>query len=163
MYVGRKKVNPKKQQLFIGLMVMLALWLIVASVLDRSPVRLILDAYHNMLGMEGQNWKSYGELEKENARLDSMVFEMKTSLEKLKQAIKYQQAVVKVESENLNMRNKPALGSEVILQLPVGSVVEILYFDEETFRIGGEYGKWCKIRYAGKEGWVWGNYLEMLN
>jgi uncharacterized protein YgiM (DUF1202 family) len=81
----------------------------------------------------------------------------------LRKSTNYQQAIVNVETESLNMRDKPVLGAEVVMKLPVGSVVEILYYDNETYRIGGEYGKWCKIRYTGKEGWVWGNYLELID
>jgi uncharacterized protein YgiM (DUF1202 family) len=148
----------------MALFVLLLLWLILSSIFNRSPVGLMMATVDYMLGSaNGKPSLSYTQLKNENERKDSLIAELQNALEMLKKSSGYQQAMVKVESESLNMRNKPALGSEVVLQLPVGTVVEVLYYDNETQRIGGDYGKWCKVRYAGTEGWVWGNYLELID
>ena len=73
----------------------------------------------------------------------------------------YKKAYVNVSNSTLNMRDKPDLVSNIILQIPNRSEVSILYFDNERYVMDGKYGRWCKIRYAGKEGWVWGNYLNI--
>lgn len=163
MYVGRKKVHPKKKQFFITLMLVIFVWLFLASLLDRSPVRLIMDGWHTMIGTSEDQYQTYSQLKKAVVHKDSLIATLTADLEMIKKAHNYKQGLVAVESENLNVRESPLIGASVLFQLPVGAIVEILYYDDETFRLGGEYGKWCKIRYAGKEGWVWGNYIEVIN
>lgn len=51
----------------------------------------------------------------------------------------------------LTMRGGKALASEALLQIPAGGAVELLEND----------GQWCKVRYAGKEGFVRAYYLGL--
>lgn len=69
-------------------------------------------------------------------------------------------AIISTTADALNMRDEPSLNSEIILKIPNGNKVGILYFDQEELFLDGAMGRWAKIRYADKEGWVWGNYLE---
>ena len=70
-------------------------------------------------------------------------------------------AIINVNTSSLNMRQEPSLESEVLIRIPNGSRVSILYFDEEQLFLEGAMGQWCKIKYADQEGWVWGNYLQL--
>lgn len=147
----------------ISVLLLLLVWILMASVFNRSPVGLLTATVDYMFGEEvSATHPSYADLRKQNERKDSLITELQTALKMLEKSSNYQQAVVTVESESLNLRSQPSLSSDVVLQLPVGSVVEILYYDNETYRIGGEYGKWCKVSYTDKEGWVWGNYLRLI-
>ena len=162
-YRGRYNPGERRQKWMLLMLGLLSLWILASIVVDRSPLGLFGEAWKYIDGKGQDEWLSHRQLLKANHQKDSLILELQQAMERSAQNRGNQQAIVKVESDNLNMRDKPALGSAVIIKLPVGSVVEILYYDQETFRIGGEYGKWCKVRYAGKEGWVWGNYLEIID
>jgi Uncharacterized protein with a bacterial SH3 domain homologue len=71
-------------------------------------------------------------------------------------------AIITVSASTLNMRADPSLSGEIILRIPTGSSVNILYYDERKLFLEGSMGQWCRIRYADKEGWVWGNYIELI-
>ena len=163
MYVGKSNDNPKKKnKLVVALIIVLLLWIFLASLFQHSPIGLFTNAWKYMLGAEDTS-PSYVTLKKQNLKKDSIIADLKESLDMLKKSTNYQQAMVNVESESLNMRQKPLLGAEVVMKIPVGGIVDILYYDNETYRIGGQYGKWVKIRYTGREGWVWGNYVELID
>jgi uncharacterized protein YgiM (DUF1202 family) len=69
---------------------------------------------------------------------------------------------INVNVEALNMRSEPALSGKVIDRIPNGTIVGVLYFDSKEQYLDGATGYWCRIKYAGQEGWVWGNYLIVL-
>lgn len=69
---------------------------------------------------------------------------------------------INVNVEALNMRSEPSLSGEVLERIPNGTIVGILYFDSKEQYLDGATGSWCRIKYAGQEGWVWGNYLIRL-
>lgn len=69
---------------------------------------------------------------------------------------------INVNVEALNMRSEPSLSGEVLDRIPNGTIVGILYFDSKEQYLDGATGSWCRIKYAGQEGWVWGNYLIVL-
>lgn len=71
-------------------------------------------------------------------------------------------ARVEIDSDELNVRSAPSINSQVKFKIADSTIVEILLFDSESFVIAGESGKWCKIDYAGEQGWVWGNYLQKV-
>ncbi|MGN1019739.1 MAG: SH3 domain-containing protein [Aristaeellaceae bacterium] len=60
-------------------------------------------------------------------------------------------ATVATRSGTLNLRRQPSLGSTVIMQIPKGQRVSILQ------RLDG----WCKVTYAGINGYVMTTYLAM--
>ena len=71
-------------------------------------------------------------------------------------------AKIDVSVEALNMRSEPSLSGDVLSRIPNGSIVGVLYFDDKEEYLDGATGKWCRIKYIGQEGWVWGNYLILL-
>ena len=68
--------------------------------------------------------------------------------------------MVIIDSETMNMRSKPSLISDIVMRIPANAEVEVMFYDTETFFLDSKAGKWCKIRYAGTEGWAWGNFIE---
>ena len=162
-YLGRQNKNGGRIRFLQFGVLILLIWIVAASLVDRSPVTLFSDSLKYASGSGENQWKRLSQYRQEIRDKDSIIAELRSALEDPGKNGGFQQAMVKVESDNLNMREKPAISAGVLIKLPVGSVVEILYYDQETYRIGGEYGKWCKVRYAGKEGWVWGNYLEIID
>jgi hypothetical protein len=163
MYVGKSTKNSGSGKLWIVISIILFLWILLSSIFQYSPTFLLKATWVYMFGEAGSEYPNYGELQRENLRKDSSLVELEQAFKMLKKSSNYQQALVNVDSDYLNMRAKPVLGADVVAQLAVGTVVELLYYDSETHRIGGEYGKWCKIRYGGEEGWVWGNYLKLID
>jgi len=139
---------------------MLMLWLIGASMKGKSPTELFSDVYYWIVGSDSPN-KSRRELksiiETKEMSLDSLA----TELEILKNKSPYRTAIVKTTANSLNLRSEPNLSSDVVIKIPDSSAVKVLYFDDEILVLDGVAGKWCKVKYADKEGWVWGNYLEM--
>lgn len=69
---------------------------------------------------------------------------------------------INVNVEALNMRSEPSLAGDVLDRIPNNTIVGVLYFDNEEQYLDGATGSWCRIKYAGQEGWVWGNYLIVL-
>ena len=67
-----------------------------------------------------------------------------------------------IDSETLNMRSGPSLSSSIVLRIPANAEVNIMYFDTQTFYLNGEAGRWCRISYAGTEGWAWGNFIREI-
>ena len=55
----------------------------------------------------------------------------------------------------LNFRAWPSLESELVTTIPAGALVEV-----ERCDVADDVGRqWCKVSYAGEEGWVAGSYL----
>jgi len=61
----------------------------------------------------------------------------------------------------LNLRSKPSEKATIITQIPNGSEVQILAYDNEVTLVAGEKGKWYNVLYDDNIGWVWGNYLKL--
>jgi uncharacterized protein YraI len=53
-----------------------------------------------------------------------------------------------VASGNVNMRTGPGTGYSIITTIPVGAPIEVF-----------ECGSWCKVGYAGTQGFVSANYV----
>jgi len=155
-YKNNRKKPPYKSILsyvFVGL---LFIWLLISIYFEVSPIDILKKGVVS-IGSVGTT-KTIESLELELKQKDSIINILerqlnKTSTDGLKKAI------VKVSSSTLNMRDKPSLASDIVLQIPVESEVDILFYDTETYYLEGKQGKWCKIKYAGEEGWVWGNFL----
>jgi len=140
---------------------LLFIWLAGASLRGKSPTELFSDVYYWIIGSDSPN-KSRSELKSIIETKDLKVDSLASALEELKNKSPYRSAIVKTTANSLNLRSQPNLSSEVVIKIPDSSAVKILYFDEEVLVLDGETGKWCKVKYADKEGWVWGNYLETI-
>lgn len=73
------------------------------------------------------------------------------------------QNFLNVMAENgLNMRSKPYPNSRVITKVFYGKTVEVLEKTTEELQLGWVNGNWCKVRYRGREGYVFDGYLSSL-
>lgn len=140
--------------------VMLALWLIGSSMRGKSPTELFSDVYYWVVGKESPN-PSRAELKAVIISKEFQIDSLASVVDELKNKSPYRTAIVKTTANSLNLRALPNLSSDVVVKIPDSSAVKILYYDEEVLVLDGETGKWCKVKYADKEGWVWGNYLEL--
>lgn len=59
----------------------------------------------------------------------------------------------------LRMRSSADTVAAVILTIPNGSQVAVLEIAEPQIEISGRTGRWTKIKYQDKEGWVFGGFL----
>jgi hypothetical protein len=64
-----------------------------------------------------------------------------------------------LQGSNLNVRSEPSDKATIINKAPNGEKVKILGEDDKIVTVNGEKGKWLKIEYGGKVGWVWGNFI----
>ncbi|MFT4533166.1 MAG: hypothetical protein ACJA1A_002564 [Saprospiraceae bacterium] len=154
----RKKESNNGKYILPLLFFILTFWLLLASIKDKSPTSLLGDVFGWVLGKDSTN-PNKAELriiiDQKSLTIDSL----SNTIEELQNKSPYRTAIVNTAANELNLRSQPNLSSEVVIKIPDSSAVKILYFDEEVLILEGETGKWCKIRYADKEGWVWGNYL----
>jgi len=139
------------------------LWLFLSSLADRSPIRTL---------------SSIGELFSDNPdpvahysrdQLFMAVQSREKQIDSLHEVIEGYKVIqqndharVEIDSEELNVRSAPSINSKILFKIPDSTIVEILLFDSESFVIGGQSGKWCKVAFGGEQGWVWGNYLQKV-
>lgn len=67
-----------------------------------------------------------------------------------------------VVADNLNMRQSADASSNVITKIPFGELVSIVDNSTDFSIIGGVHGKMVKIKYNGKEGYVFDAYLSPI-
>jgi len=157
----RKRVKNNNGKLVLPLLFfLLALWLGLSSIKGKSPTELVSDLYSWVINKK-QSHPSRAELKETLSNKDSVIDSLYNVIEVLENKSPYRTAIVNTTANSLNLRSQPNLSSDVVIKIPDSSAVKILYFDEEVLVLDGETGKWCKIKYADKEGWVWGNYLEL--
>jgi len=61
--------------------------------------------------------------------------------------------------DGLNMREEPSQTGKKIMTIRHGAMVQVLETKPETFTIGKTEGKWTKVSYNDKTGWVFGGFL----
>ena len=126
----------------------------------KSPTESVSDVYFWIVGQKSP-YQSRAQLKSTIKNKELSIDSLLSVVEELENRSPYRTAIVKTEANSLNLRAEPNLSSDVVIKIPDSSAVEILYYDEEILVLDGETGKWCKVKYADKEGWVWGNYLEI--
>ena len=156
----RRRESEGNKWIFPVAFSILLILLIASSIRGKSPSELLSDVYYWIVGTESPD-KSRAELKSEILGKEFLIDSLYDVVDELKNKSPYRTAIVKTSENSLNLRSEPNLSSEVVIKIPDSSAVKILYFDEEVLVLEGETGKWCKIKYADKEGWVWGNYLEI--
>jgi uncharacterized protein YgiM (DUF1202 family) len=154
----RKKESIGYKWILPAALALTLLWVLGSSLRGKSPTEFLSDIYFWVVGSESSD-KSRAELKTIILGNEFIVDSLASALEELKNKSPYRTAIVKTTANSLNLRSEPNLSSEVVIKIPDSSAVKILYFDEEVLILDGETGKWCKIKYTDKEGWVWGNYL----
>ncbi|MFT6334451.1 MAG: hypothetical protein ACJATI_001190 [Halioglobus sp.] len=156
----RKKESNNGKYILPLLLFIVVSWSLLASFNDKSPTALLADLYAWVLGKETSN-PNKAELRSIIDQKSLLIDSLSNKIEELQNKSPYRTAIVNTTANELNLRSQPNLSSEVVIKIPDSSAVKILYFDEEVLVLEGETGKWCKVRYADKEGWVWGNYLVL--
>jgi len=156
VYKSRKKTNPRKIVSYI-VMSLIAIWFLLSIYLNQSPIQLIKNGFNSVNRIASPS-ETIEDLRKQVATKDSIINELQGKVD-LVNSRNEKKAIVKVSGKTLNMRSKASLSSEIIMQIPTESEVDILFYDTEVYFLDNKSGKWCKIRYSGQEGWVWGNFL----
>jgi len=153
-YGHRGNNNPIIQWAYLVTFGIASLWLLVSIFTKKSPLE-VLSGFFSSIPNPTIKDKELLIIEK-----DSIISQLETKLEACEGLGKYKRGIVVVDSETLNLRSEPSLVSSVIMRIPANSEVEVMFYDTNTFYLNGKAGKWCKIRYAGTEGWAWGNFIQ---
>jgi len=160
---SRKKSSKSSfTKIISGLFVLSLAWIFLSIMADRNPLQTLSSVKNTLTGNAGDDL-SRSELQqivkKQEIKIDSFA-QVLAERDALK---KYDNGMIDVGSEYLNMRDQPSLSSNILLKIPDSSIVDILYYDTNTFILDGKSGTWCRIKYADEEGWIWGNYLRPLD
>lgn len=131
-----------------------SLWLLVSIITQQSPTNVLSSFFSKLPNPVTKNQELL------IAQKDSLITDLETKLSACEGTAKFKRGLVIVDSETMNLRSKPSLISEIVLRIPANAEVEVMFYDTQTFFLEGKAGKWCKIRYAGTEGWAWGNFIE---
>ena len=83
-----------------------------------------------------------------------IIFQFTSSCSKAKPEPVYVDA-----KSGLRMRTTPDLNSRIVVTIPNQSAVDVIEEKGEQVSVAGRNGKWTKISYNGKEGWVFGGFL----
>jgi hypothetical protein len=130
--------------------------------LKKSPAKVLASLFTKDIQVD--NLETYPKkdliqiIENQNKLIDSLQVRLSGYIENFGPG----RAKIDVSVEALNMRSEPSLSGDVLSRIPNGSIVGVLYFDDKEQYLDGATGKWCRIKYIGQEGWVWGNYLILL-
>ena len=162
-YGSTKKKGISKYKLITFSAIVMLIWLFLSSLADRSPVRTI-SSIGQLFSQDPDPVINYGrhELLSTVRQRDRQIDSLEAIIKSFSVIKKNDKAMVKIESDELNARSAPSINSKILFKLPDSTLVDILLFDSETFTISGKSGHWCKIEFAGEQGWVWGNYLQKV-
>lgn len=138
------------------------LWILASMYFQKSPSHLITDGIRYFKG-EPAIYPTPQELSQDRKMLVDSIDALNVKITDLQNHSPYRKALVNTEAKSLNMRAEANLASAVVVKIPDSSTVEVLYFDENVLVLDGEAGKWCKVKYADKEGWVWSNYVKLID
>jgi len=151
---GQKQHNPIFRWIYLVLFVFSAIWLTTSIIAQKSPTEVLSSFFSVIPNPSGKNH------EKVLAEKDSIIAELERQIAAFQGLGKYKRGMIIVDSETMNLRSEPSLVSKVVMRIPANSEVEVMFYDTKTYYLNGKAGKWCKIRYAGTEGWAWGNFIE---
>lgn len=137
-------------------------WIVMSNIADKSPSKFIKDQYYSIVGNQDLVSFSPTELQQTIASNNERIDSLSTALYNCENRQSYRIGMIDIESETVNVRSDASLTSDIVLKIPNTSEVEILFFDTKKYYLEGVQGQWCKIKYAGQEGWVWGNFIRIL-
>jgi hypothetical protein len=63
----------------------------------------------------------------------------------------------------LNMRSKPEADARIVTKVAYGKRVEVLEKSKVTLKLGWVTDNWYKVKYRGREGYIYGGYMSELN
>jgi hypothetical protein len=148
-----------RQNASVILIALLALILILSAIYRRDPISLFQDAY---LATRSENFVVGKSIPEYKNEIESLFVKM-DSLQKI--ADKYEELtsvqIVQFRDKDgfINLRSLPDIDSEVIIKIPASESIELIFLDQETQYLMGEYGQWAKTRYKNREGWIWSGLL----
>jgi len=134
-------------------------WLLASMYFKKSPMELFDSEDPTEINEPVVNVEK---LQDDNIAFSEQIQKLETELQKCRGNQGYPPARIQIESSYVNLREAASLSSNVIAKLPDSTLVRIMYYGTETFFLEGKQGKWCRIQYADKEGWVWGNFLQEI-
>jgi len=160
---GTKSDRNIFQWIYFALFGLITVWLLSSIFFQKSPVALLKSISSKTKQIIPESTiVPYDSLVIRLNRKEQELSAITKKLEICKGEKNFKKALIDIESNNVNMRAKPSLSSDIVLKIPDSSVVQIQYYDTEKFILDGKYGRWCRIIYANEEGWVWGNFLKEL-
>lgn len=65
-------------------------------------------------------------------------------------------------ANGINIRSQVSANSRVLTKVPFGKRVEVLEDTEQQLQLGWVTSNWYKVRFRGREGYVFGGYLSKL-
>jgi len=158
-YSQRSKVWPWISFIVFGLVVVLLGYSVIKK---QSPAEVLKNLFASDMEEGDIRRLSKSELIYLVKEKEVIINNLSSDLEKCQNGDGYQKGIINTTSNTLNMRSAASLESEIVIRIPTGSQVSILYYDERQLLLDGEMGQWCRIKYADQEGWVWGNYIDKL-
>ena len=158
MYNRPNKRNNKNllKWVYISFFCFISVWLIISIVLQKNPTEILSSAFSKIPSPSDSQNRSI------ILQKDSIINQLEKQLSDCKSKGSFPKAIVIIDGNSLNMRSEASLTSDIVLKIPANTEVEIMFYDTETYYLNGQAGKWCRIRYAGTEGWVWGNFLREI-
>ena len=154
---GEKQPNVMLRWLYFVIFLLISAWLLGSILAKKSPAATLKGIFSKI--------PSEKEIPCEELLIqkDSIIQELEMQISRGSNPLQSSgRGIVIIESKTLNLRNKPSLSSDILIKIPANSEVEILYYDTKTYYLDGFPGKWCRIKYADTEGWVWGNYIKSI-
>ena len=158
-YKERSKIWPWVSFVVFGLIVALLGYSVFTQ---QSPVKVLKTMFASDLASDDIRRLTKTELVALVEEIEATLVALNEELDQCKTGDGFQKGIINTSSATLNMRSEASLESEIVIRIPTGSKVSILYFDERQLFLDGAMGQWCRIKYADQEGWVWGNYLDKL-
>jgi len=151
---GQKQTNPIFRWAYLVLFSLTAIWLLTSIITKKSPLE-VLSSFFSALPNPAVKNQELLILQK-----DSLITILEDKLSACEGLGKYKKGMIIVDSETMNLRSEPSLASSVVMRIPANSEVEVMFYDTKTYYLNSKAGKWCKIKYAGTEGWAWGNFIQ---
>ncbi len=145
--------------IFLG--ALLAIWLTLSLIRGENP----FDVLKNVVSKDQKvepTGEDIGPHKKVIDSLQAVIDSLEHKIDILEGVDDLATAYVRVETSQLNVRSSPSIAASLAFRIPPDSEVKIIEYDSRSYVLDGKSGQWCKILYRGNEGWVWGNYLEVL-
>ncbi len=156
-YKEKSKIWPWVSFVVFGLIVGLLGYSVITK---QSPVNVLKTMFASDLSPDDLRRLDKSDLIALVEQRDADIAALSEELEQCKTGDGFQKGIINTSSATLNMRSEASLESEIVIRIPTGSKVSILYYDERQLFLDGAMGQWCRIKYADQEGWVWGNYVD---
>lgn len=158
-YKEKSRIWPWVSFVVFGLIVALLGYSVLTK---QSPVHVLKTFFASDLSPDDIRRLNKTELVSLIEQKEEDITSLRQELDRCKTGDGFQKGIISTSSATLNMRSEASLESEIVIRIPTGSKVSILYYDERQLFLDGAMGQWCRIKYADQEGWVWGNYVEKL-